>query len=191
MTLTQWFREYLYFPLTRKMLALTRPRRPVLVQVLANLITMLLIGIWHGAGWTFVLWGLWHGVWISLDRLLNWKPNHRLAGFLSGLLTFHLVGLGWIMFNSVSVPASVNFYNGLFAFDQMAWMAYYLPSIVIPLAILFGIDLAQKYSLVLRLNRIPLLRDSIIVATIFLLLALQLLSLARGTDLRPFIYGQF
>ena len=138
-----------------------------------------------------MLWGLWHGIWISLDRLLNWKPNHPLSGFQSGLLTFHLVGLGWVMFNSVSVSASVHFYKGLFAFDQMAWMAYYLPSIVIPLAIMFGIDLSMKYSHILGINRFPLLRDSLIVVTIFLLLALQLLSLARGADLRPFIYGQF
>ena len=191
MTLTQWFREYLYFPLTRWILSIIRPRRSAFVQVMANLITMVLIGLWHGAGWTFVLWGLWHGVLISLDRLLNWKPQRQLVGFLAGLLTFHLVALGWVMFNSDNVFAAGHFYRGLFAFDQMAWMAYYLPSIVIPLVIMFGLDLAKKYSLMIRINRYPLLRDSVIIATIFLLLALQLLNFARGTDLRPFIYGQF
>jgi alginate O-acetyltransferase complex protein AlgI len=191
MTLTQWFREYLFFPLTRKMLTFTRPRRPALVQVLANLITMLLIGLWHGAGWTFLLWGLWHGIWISVDRWLNWKPERRLASFLAGLLTFHLVGLGWVMFNSLSVSAAINFYKGLFAFDQMSWIVYYLPSIIIPLVVMFGLDLAMKYSFELKLHRFPLLRDSLIVAAIVLILALQLLTIARGADLRPFIYGQF
>lgn len=190
-TLTQWFREYLFFPLTRRMLTFTRPRQPTLIQILANLITMALIGLWHGVGWTFLLWGLWHGMWISVDRWLNWKPDRRLAGFLAGLLTFHLVGLGWVMFNSVSVAAAVRFYQGLFAFDQMTWLGYFLPSIIVPVAIMFGLELAGKYSLWLRFNRWSLLRDTLIVATVFLILALQLLNLARGTDLRPFIYGQF
>jgi D-alanyl-lipoteichoic acid acyltransferase DltB (MBOAT superfamily) len=58
MSLTAWFREYLYFPLTRALLTLTRRRYATLVQAGANLLTMAVIGLWHGSTGTFLMWGL-------------------------------------------------------------------------------------------------------------------------------------
>jgi alginate O-acetyltransferase complex protein AlgI len=152
---------------------------------------MTLIGLWHGAAWTYVAWGLWHGLLLSVERLLGWKPNHRLAAFVSGLVTFHLVGLGWVLFRSPSFTAAGRFYQGLFSFDQLAWISYYLPSILFTAALIFAIDLASKYRLSLSAGHSRIWRHAIIFAAIFVLSFLSILDYVRGTDVRPFIYGQF
>jgi alginate O-acetyltransferase complex protein AlgI len=191
MTLTQWFREYLFFPLSRGLLSATHRRWPSMVQIAANLLTMTLIGLWHGAAWTYITWGLWHGVLLTIERLLGWKPSHRVSAFVSGLITFHLVGLGWVLFRSPSFTAAVRFYQGLFSFNQLAWLTHYAPSILFTAGLVFGIDLASKDRLMLSTERLRFLRHAIIIAALFVVGFLSILGYIRGTDVRPFIYGQF
>ena len=191
MTLTQWFREYIFFPLSRGLLSATRRRWSGMVQITANLVTMTLIGLWHGAAWTDVAWGLWHGVLLSIERLQGWKPSGRLAAFVSGLITFHLVGLGWVLFRSPSFAAAGRFYQGLFSFNQLVWIKNYLPSILFTAVLIFGTDLASKHQIFLSTGRFRIWRHAIILAVGFILGFLSILSFVRGTDIRPFIYEQF
>ena len=90
MSLTQWFREYLFFPLSRRWLSLSGRSYQNLIQIGANFITMLLIGLWHGAAWTFILWGLCHAILITIERLAKWKPQGAPAKLIGIVLTFHL-----------------------------------------------------------------------------------------------------
>jgi alginate O-acetyltransferase complex protein AlgI len=115
MSLTQWFRSYVFNPLARWMR--TPPKRlPEWSAVLiSQLVTMVLIGLWHGITWSFALWGLWHGVglfvhnrwsWFVRSRLQNYKPSptmSRLSGAAGVLITFHFVSLGWLFFG-LSTP---------------------------------------------------------------------------------------
>lgn len=190
-SLTQWFREYLYFPLTRRLLLATRRKAMRLVQVFSNLVTMLLIGLWHGAAWTFVAWGLWHGLLLSLESLLNWEPVRRWQSLLGGILTFHLVGLGWILFRSDSFTGFWNFIQGLWQAEQMSWLVFYLPSILIPASLLFILDLFGSGHLKMLEKRLYPLRPVLAIAVLVILAGLSILNYARGEDLRPFIYGNF
>jgi alginate O-acetyltransferase complex protein AlgI len=160
-----------------------------MVQIAANLITMILIGSGRAA-WTYVAWGLWWCL-LSIERLLGWKPSHRLAAIVSGLITFHLVGLGWVLFRSPSFTAAGRFYQGLFSFNQLAWITYYLPSILFTAALILAIDLASKYRLSFSTGRLRVWRHAILFAAIFILGFLSILDYVRGADVRPFIYGQF
>lgn len=104
MTLSRFLRDYLYIPLggNRK----GEPRR------YANLMaTMLLGGLWHGAGWTYVCWGGLHGIYLTVNHLwrellpetlLRWLPSwmRRLAG---GAITFVAVVVAWVMFRSLDM----------------------------------------------------------------------------------------
>src|SRR3954454_19397456 len=63
-SLTTWFRDYLYFPLGGN-------RKGVWITVRNVIIVFALSGLWHGANWTFVVWGLMNGLYISLETLLN------------------------------------------------------------------------------------------------------------------------
>ena len=109
MTLTNWFRAYFFNPFTRWLRKGERiPQTAILF--LTQLATMILIGMWHGITWNFLIWGVWHGLGLFLqNRLSEWvKPlsdrfegKSMLKGFLNWggvLITFHYVTLGWIWF---------------------------------------------------------------------------------------------
>ncbi|MEW6244255.1 MAG: MBOAT family O-acyltransferase [Bacillota bacterium] len=102
MSLTQWFRDYLFIPLGGSRGTLAR-------TVLNTVIVMLVTGLWHGASWNFVFWGLYHAAGLSAYRLYSVYIRPRLPGTLlsapgmslfSWALTFHFVAFGWILFHT-------------------------------------------------------------------------------------------
>jgi alginate O-acetyltransferase complex protein AlgI len=102
-SLTTWIREYLFLPLSRLLLRRTHRSHPRLVEVSAYLIIMSVIGLWHGASWTFVAWGLLHGIYMSVESILNVQktrllPPTALMDVVKVLLTFSLVSFAWIFF---------------------------------------------------------------------------------------------
>src|SRR5262249_5446907 len=102
MTLSFWLRDYLYIPLGGN--------RGGLLRTIANiLITMTLGGLWHGANWTFVLWGFMHGLGISAIHFVRrFVPAARaMPRWLSILLTFHCVALGWVLFRARDLSQAV------------------------------------------------------------------------------------
>ncbi|MCB1202738.1 MAG: MBOAT family protein [Verrucomicrobiae bacterium] len=112
MTMSSFFRDYLYIPLGGN--------RGGRLRTLCNLVlTMLLAGLWHGAGWTFVAWGGLHGLLLVIHRL--WQKSRHVSvqnpGLLirSGatLLTLLSVMAGWVLFRSDTLEASWNMYRGL------------------------------------------------------------------------------
>ena len=116
MSLTQWFRSYVFNPLTRRLRS-DRPSLPTWLAVLVTqLVTMVLIGLWHGITWGFALWGLWHGLglfahnrWAEFTRgrwPAGWaSPSAtRAVGILGMILTFNFVAVGWLLFG-LSTPA--------------------------------------------------------------------------------------
>ncbi len=102
-SLSSWLRDYLYIPLGGSR---TGPGRTY-----ANLlIVFLLCGLWHGAGWTFIVWGAWHGLWLIVERIQRGagpRGQTEPAGFLmlhvSRLSTFASVTLGWVIFRATSL----------------------------------------------------------------------------------------
>lgn len=93
-TLSRFMRDYVYIPLGGN-----RVSEP---HLLFNLLfTFLLVGLWHGAGWTFVVWGLLHGGALILERL--WRKTHvTLPKSLSWLLTFNFLNVAWVFFRARS-----------------------------------------------------------------------------------------
>ncbi len=107
-SLSTWFRDYLYVPLLR------RGAQPASKAKLfsALLIVMLLSGLWHGAAWTFVLWGAYHGLLLVGYRLISKKTSEvsndkaglPLTGYLIRIvIMFHLVCFGWLLFRAESI----------------------------------------------------------------------------------------
>lgn len=102
-TLAQWFRAYYFNPLTRKLRQRKWPVWAILLP--GQLGTMLLIGLWHGITWNFLIWGLWHGVglfvhnrWAEFMKGRAPWAEQRWAKIGGALLTFHYVLLGWVWF---------------------------------------------------------------------------------------------
>jgi D-alanyl-lipoteichoic acid acyltransferase DltB (MBOAT superfamily) len=101
-TLSRWFRDYLYIPLGGNRRA---PDRNLLI-------TMVLAGLWHGAGWTFLLWGLLHGAWLALERRLPlWS---RLPRALRIVLVFHGVAALFVVFRAEGLPAASAYLSRMF-----------------------------------------------------------------------------
>ncbi len=126
MTLTQWFRAYFFNPFTRSLRTRYRQLSPAWVILITQLSTMLLIGLWHGITWNFVLWGLWHGLGLFVHNryadwvrpwLAGWGDRPRLQqglNVLNVLVTFHFVALGWVWFALPQVSSSLQVFARLF-----------------------------------------------------------------------------
>jgi D-alanyl-lipoteichoic acid acyltransferase DltB (MBOAT superfamily) len=118
MTLTQWFRGYVFNPLVRALRSGKDPVRPPLILLVAQISTMVLIGLWHGVAAGFLFWGLWHGAglfiqnrWSELVKghLPGWantRPGRAVLQYSGIFLTFHFVSLGWLFF-TFPAPDSV------------------------------------------------------------------------------------
>jgi D-alanyl-lipoteichoic acid acyltransferase DltB (MBOAT superfamily) len=129
MTLSRFLRDYLYVPLGGN-------RRGWLRRHLNLLVTMLLGGLWHGAGWTFVVWGGLHGVylvvnhgWRALRRRLGGDPaaSTRAGRALGCALTFVAVVAGWVVFRADSLDSALVILRAMAGFNGVvvpdAWLA--------------------------------------------------------------------
>jgi alginate O-acetyltransferase complex protein AlgI len=108
MTLSRWFRDYLYIPLGGN--------RRGQVRTFANLsIVFGLCGLWHGAGWTFIVWGFYHGALLIAERIaaaqLRWRPS----GLPGIAVTFALVTIGWVFFRAPSLGDALTYLEAMFA----------------------------------------------------------------------------
>jgi alginate O-acetyltransferase complex protein AlgI len=92
-TLSQWFRDYVYIPLGGSRVSRPRTSRNLIV-------VFLLCGIWHGAGWTFVVWGLLHGAFLMFERVGFGQTLKRLPLAVCRTYTLTVVMVGWVLFRS-------------------------------------------------------------------------------------------
>lgn len=117
-TLAQWFRAYVFNPLTRMLRQGSLQRYPWMIILFGQLATMVLIGLWHGVSWNFVAWGAWHAIglfihnrWVAFQRRNN--PVKRGGDVVSlgravagAFLTFNFVSLGWVWFSTPNMQVA-------------------------------------------------------------------------------------
>jgi len=105
-TLSRFLRDYVYIPLGGNRLSEQR--------TLINLfLTFLIGGIWHGAGWTFVLWGFMHGIAMVIHRL--WERLHiTLPRFVAWFVTFNFVNIAWVFFRAKGLEDAVSIIGAMF-----------------------------------------------------------------------------
>ena len=112
MSLTAFFRNYLYIPLGGN-------RKGTARTCLNVLMVFLISGLWHGANWTFILWGCLHGVITILERIAVRSPGRRLKP-VKWFFTFFAVSLLWLLFRAESVPGWLELLGKMFSFRDMA-----------------------------------------------------------------------
>jgi alginate O-acetyltransferase complex protein AlgI len=111
MTLSFWARDYIYIPLGGNRSGMYRQIRNVMV-------TMLVVGLWHGASWNFIIWGFIHGTGISINHLYKkltskWN-NLKLPRWLCIFMTFNFVTIGWVLFRSPDLATISKILTGPF-----------------------------------------------------------------------------
>ncbi len=111
MTLSEWFRDYLYIPLGGN--------RHGPWRTIFNLwLVFILCGFWHGAALTFVFWGAWHGLFLSLERLGLSRLLERLWIPVRHAYLLLAVFLGWVLFRADSIGYAAGYYAALFGFNN-------------------------------------------------------------------------
>ena len=129
-SLTTWFREYVYFPLGGNRVSKWKWIRNILI-------VWTLTGIWHGAGWNFLLWGLYYGTWMLAERLFLGKCLEKLPGVVRHIYTMFIVLIGWALFAVEDMGRLGAYFSSLFggggwfsAVDGYR-LRTYLPTLVI------------------------------------------------------------
>jgi D-alanyl-lipoteichoic acid acyltransferase DltB (MBOAT superfamily) len=181
MTLSRWLRDYLYIPLGGN-------RKGRLLTYRNLILTFVLGGLWHGAAWTFVAWGAIHGLWLSLERVVGWRPSSRLGMWVGRLVTFHVVCFAWIFFRADSFTRAGQVLERLVS----AWgQGSPLVTTSVVLAILVGI--VGQYvrptavtGLLRAFGRLPAVAQGACVGV-----ALVLINTLGPTGVAPFIYFRF
>ena len=179
MTLSSWFRDYLYIPLGGNRVPLWR--------VYANLLAVFfLCGLWHGASWNFVIWGLWHGAFLIAERAglgrwlaRAWRPLRHLYLMLA-------VMLGWVFFRADTLDQALGYLSALAGAGGMGSLARYAANSVLA-ALAIGALLSAAP--IARLEAIRLPRPLLQTASLLLFL-IAAVNLASGTY-NPFIYFRF
>ena len=129
MTLSRFLRDYLYFPLGGN-------RRGVVRRHVNLMLTMALGGLWHGAGWTFVLWGVLHGVYLVINhgfRALRARLGHDLAhptrwGRACGCaVTFVAVVVGWVLFRAPDAASALAMLKAMAGCNGLVLPDFWLP----------------------------------------------------------------
>ena len=182
MSLSRWLRDYLYIPLGGN--------RTGRARTYFNLaVTLLLGGLWHGANWTFVAWGGLHGVYLAAERLLGLDHLDRSrlttgGRWLRGILTFHLVCLGWVLFRSPTLSHAAQVVSRILTLAEGSRMS------PIPLVCVAAIVALQTAKLRINFHLIFMRRPTIARWTVYACIGLLFVALTF-TDRHEFIYFQF
>ncbi len=180
-SLSSWLRDYLYIPLGGSRGGKTRTCRNLFL-------TMLLGGIWHGAGWNFVLWGIIHGTGLIGERLILDKRALKGLGLILGrLITFHVVTGAWIFFRASDFALAGEFFSGLASLRSGPTLLspFTLVLILIGLAVHYVPEKWEKTG-ERAINRLSAPAAALASALCFI--GLQILA---PEGMAPFIYFQF
>jgi alginate O-acetyltransferase complex protein AlgI len=199
-SLSTWFRDYLYIPMGGNRLG---PARTYL-----NLATVfLLCGLWHGPSWTFAVWGLFHGVFLIFERRRLGRIIDSLSAPAQHLYTIVVVAIGWVLFRADSLHHAVAFLGAMAGLGPGAGLAYY-PALYIDTQVVLALvaGLVGSAPILPLLGRVRahvlasgpgpvrlLIEGGLAVtelASLSLLLVASAMLLAAGTY-NPFIYFRF
>lgn len=191
MTLSAWFRDYVYIPLGGNRLGPWKTAR--------NLwIVFFLTGAWHGASWNFIIWGLWHGLFLSLERLptlaalLERTPRVLRTGYV--LL---VVLIGWVFFRAPTLEVALSYLGRMFTLGTESaapLRAFDLVTVhtLIVIAIAFALSLPLWPALKAWLNEDRVARSMRFASSAYVALALTLsLAAMAGQENSPFLYFRF
>lgn len=185
-SLSTWFKDYLYIPLGGNRVKLPRWAMNILIVFMVS-------GLWHGASWTFVVWGALHGLFIILERFfsiqfkLEIKQSSPLLKFFLGLKTFILTSFIWVFFRAESFSNARDIFKSLLTNHAIPFTAapLYLSFVFIVVLLLFDVY-TYNSRIDARLNSVKTpYRWAIYTVLIFCLFALS------GTQKFAFIYFQF
>ena len=175
-TLSSWFRDYLYIPLGGS--------RRIKIRVWWNvLVTMLVSGLWHGAAWTFIVWGGLNGLGSIASSEFDRKAWYqKIPKLVKQLLVFNFITLTWVFFRAANFDDALEVLHGIFT-----WRAGETPFPAIPAALAAAV---WVYQLVWASRWRKILEHPVARVAAFAIALIAILVLGAGAN-TPFIYQQF
>lgn len=188
-SLTTWFREYLYIPLGGNRNGKTK-------TYINQLIVFFATGLWHGASWNFVIWGLYHGLFMTVEKMgfenvLDKNPKK----LLNHIYTIMIVMIGWVFFRTNTIKHAFSYLSTLFIYQNgynTDIKMFLNPEVllVLSVAIIFSGIIQTK---VIFFKNLKIEHSSITIKEIILIILLLLLSITylANNVYNPFIYFRF
>ncbi len=192
-SLSTWFRDYLYIPLGGSRVKVNR-------IYLNLLIVFFLTGLWHGASWNFIVWGLFHGLFLVLERLGLEKLLKRCWRPLQHIYTILIVLIGWVFFRTESLTEAVILLEKLFVYENSSASESHLAMLInneiwliLLLAVIFSTPFVAKicdWSKRITINNHSSILSICYDVVLFGIFFISCMYLAAGTY-NPFIYYRF
>ena len=186
-SLSSWFRDYVYIPLGGNRVSKLKWIRNIMV-------VWALTGLWHGASWNFLIWGMFYGILLLLEKEFLHKLLDKLPKFINWIYAFIIINIGWLIFRVESLSTLKQLFINLFTFKTAGGLDFirenfnlisYLPFMLLAFPLCFPIfnKLNEKY------------KDSVVFGIFkdIILIGLLLLSIAFliNNSYNPFIYFRF
>lgn len=186
-TLSTWFKEYLYIPLGGN-------RRGLARQALNLLIVWSLTGFWHGAGWNFVMWGLYYFVILFIEKLFLLKALNKLPKFFRHVYALVLIIIGWVIFASDDVSVLLPYLGSMFgangAIDGMDVYTLLTKAVLLIICCIASTELPKRLFLSATGAMNEKAAFTIKSVMTIALLALSMILLI-GDSYNPFLYFRF
>ena len=187
-SLSTWFKEYLYIPLGGN-------RRGKYFTYLNLLIVFFATGLWHGASFNFILWGLWHGLFLVIERVFLGKllEKNKLK-FLNHIYVILVFVLGWVLFRANNLSHALDLYKLMFSYQESPYYTvryFFYPQTLV--CFIFGILFSGLFQ-----SLFPKIKETVFSSRVyvlegiiqFILLFICIMYLVNGTY-NPFIYFRF
>ena len=196
-SLSSWFREYVYIPLGGNRKGLVR-------QLFNIMVVWMLTGLWHGANWNFVLWGVYYGVLLMIEKLFLLKWLDKLPNWIGHIYSMFLVVIGWTIFAQTDIHQLGEYLKTMFGIGHVAVadsdFLYFLGSNAVLLVALIAASIDYRvWMRRLKQGKDATVYDAIatskgwIIAKPVLMVVFLLVSFAFlvGDSYNPFLYFRF
>ena len=190
MSLSQWFRDYLYIPLGGN-------RRGKLKTYINSFIVFFCTGLWHGAAWNFIFWGLFHGIFLIIEKIGFGELLKRTPKICKHIYTMIIVMIGWVFFRVEGFFNALKYIKRLFVFNVDKLEYFYLTldiwKIFIAIcAILLSfpiINITKEKVIIKKVGEN--IKYEILVDFIYFLLFIVSICFISASNFNPFIYFRF
>lgn len=186
-SLSTWFKEYLYIPLGGN-------RKGKYFTYINLLIVFFATGLWHGASFNFILWGLWHGLFLVIERIFLGKilEKNKLK-FINHIYVILVFVLGWVLFRANDLKHALDLYKLMFSYKESIFTVRYFFYPQTLVCFIFGILFSGLFQ-----SLFPKIKEAIFSSRVyilesviqFILLFICIMYLVNGTY-NPFIYFRF
>lgn len=190
MTLSSWFRDYVYIPLGGNRVSTLKHIRNILV-------VWMLTGLWHGASWNFIIWGIYFGVILIIEKYCLNKVLEKLPRVIRNIYAMFIVMISFIIFSSDDISSALVAIKGLFSFSSLKFsndfIIYYIRSygVILIGCLVLCTPLIKNVINKLRENKILNYIINIFVVIILVLVLVVITSMLIDSSYNPFLYFRF